>query len=81
MSQVFSVLNTFVNQQMQTYIPSSKNTEFVIVPQLWRIFERQVFLKEGPLSVAGVFRQDLSPKTFNPFALIPKVKVLTLKKS
>lgn len=77
--QVFSALNIFVDQQMQTHMPSRKKTEFVVIPQLWRIFESQVLLKEGSLSVAGVYRQDLPPKTFNPFTQIPEVKALALK--
>jgi Protein of unknown function (DUF4127) len=74
MQQVFLILNSFVNRQMKKYMPSALNTEFVVIPQLWRIFESQVLLKDGPLSIAGVFRHDLPPKTFNPFILIPKIK-------
>jgi hypothetical protein len=77
--QVFKVMNQFVNQQMQTQVPGCQNTEFVVIPQLWRTFESQVFLKQGTLSVAGVFRQDLPAQTFNPLVLLPVAKTLRLQ--
>jgi Protein of unknown function (DUF4127) len=76
MQQVFAIVNSFVNSQMKKYMPGAFDTEFVVIPQLWRIFESQVFIKDGTLSIAGVFRRDLPPNTFNPFTLIPNIKTL-----
>lgn len=76
MQQVFAIVNSFVNRQMKKHMPGTSDTEFVVIPQLWRIFESQVLLKDGTLSIAGVFRRDLPPNTFNPFTLIPKIKTL-----
>lgn len=76
MQQVFAIVNSFVNSQMKKYMPSAYDAEFVVIPQLWRIFESQVFLKDGTWSIAGVFRRDLPPNTFNPSTLIPKIKTL-----
>jgi hypothetical protein len=76
MQQVFAIVNSFVNSQMKKYMPGAYDTEFVVIPQLWRIFESQVLIKDGTLSIAGVFRRDLPQNTFNPFTLIPKIKTL-----
>jgi hypothetical protein len=78
-TQVFKVMNQWVNQQMQASMPGSQNTEFVIIPQLWRTFESQVFVKDGPLAIAGVFRRDLPPEVFDPFTCVPGVRALTLQ--
>jgi hypothetical protein len=75
-TQVFRVMTEFVNEQIQLHLPGSG--EFVVIPQLWRTFESQVFLKQGPLTVAGVFRRDLPAATFNPLQL-PGAKTLTLQ--
>jgi hypothetical protein len=49
----------------------------VFVPQLWRTFESAVYLREGRLSVAGVYRTDL-PAAFNPNRLANYVKTFNL---
>jgi hypothetical protein len=76
MQQVFAIVNSFVNSQMKAHMPGANETEFVVIPQLWRVFESQVFIKDGILSIAGVFRRDLPQNIFNPLTSIPKIQIL-----
>jgi hypothetical protein len=77
--QVFSIINSYVNQEMQQLMAGTRGLEFAVIPQLWRTFESQVLLKQGTLSVAGVYRKDLPSQTFNPLTILANAKTLTLE--
>ncbi|NCS29420.1 MAG: DUF4127 family protein [Microcystis aeruginosa F13-15] len=72
--KTYQQINRFVNEQMSKLIPEMGSTQLVVVPQLWRTFESQVFVNGGELSVAGVYHQDLPSATFNPFQAVKNVK-------
>lgn len=72
--KTYQEINSFVNEQMSKLMPGISPTQLVIVPQLWRTFESQVFINDGELSVAGVYHQDLPAATFNPFQAVKNVK-------
>ncbi|WP_373530023.1 hypothetical protein [Nostoc sp.] len=72
--KLFQAINQFVNSRMSMMMPGVASTKFTVVPQLWRVFESQVFTSDGELSVAGVFRKDLNPTTFDPFIAAKKVQ-------
>ena len=59
---------------MSVLMPKLSSTKLVVVPQLWRMFESQVYISDGDLSVAGVYREDLPSAIFNPFKAVKNVK-------
>jgi hypothetical protein len=77
--QVYQEIATFVNEKMAAQMPGIDSTKFAVVPQLWRMFESQVFTSDGELSVAGVYREDLPPQTFNPFKAAKNVMKFSLE--
>lgn len=76
--KVFQVVNQVVNKQIKANGRQEglnlKDTKFTFVPQLWRTFESQVFINDGPLSIAGVYVKTLPPETFNPTVAVKNVK-------
>lgn len=76
--KVFQVVNQVVNKQIKANGRQEslnlKDTKFTFVPQLWRTFESQVFINNGPLSIAGVYVKTLTPETFNPTVAVKNVK-------
>lgn len=72
--KTYQEINRFVNEQMSKLILEMGSNQLVVVPQLWRTFESQVFVNGGELSVAGVYHQDLPSATFNPFQAVKNVK-------
>jgi hypothetical protein len=72
--KTYQEINRFVNEQMSKLMPEMASNQLVVVPQLWRTFESQVFVNEGELSFAGVYHQDLPSATFNPFEAVKNVK-------
>jgi hypothetical protein len=76
--KVFQVINQVVNKQIKANGRQEslnlKDTKFTFVPQLWRTFESQVFINDGPLSIAGVYVKTLPPETFNPTVAVKNVK-------
>ncbi len=76
--KVFQVINQVVNKQIKANGRQEsldlKDTKFTFVPQLWRTFESQVFINDGPLSIAGVYVKTLTPETFNPTVAVKNVK-------
>jgi hypothetical protein len=82
--KLFRVINQFVNERMsnlekEKILSGAGNTQFAVVPQLWRMFESEVYASDGELSVAGVYREDLPPETFNPFQAAKNVKKFGLE--
>jgi hypothetical protein len=77
--KVFQVINEVVNERIKSdnreVTLNLKDTNFIFVPQLWRTSESAVYMNNGPLSKAGVYRKDLPPETFNPTIAARKVKL------
>jgi hypothetical protein len=71
-AQVFAILNKLVNQRMQEHFAGTNCLEgkkLRFTPQLWRTFESEVHFTpplEPKIAQAGIFRQDLDPKVFQP---------------
>ncbi|UJB67837.1 hypothetical protein HRE53_14340 [Acaryochloris sp. 'Moss Beach'] len=76
--QVFEVINTSVNKRIVMVAPQLGPATFKVIPQLWRTFESQVCLEGSEGAIAGVYRTDLNPATFNPFQSISNVQKFTL---
>jgi hypothetical protein len=72
--KVYQEVTAFVSERMAALMPEIGNTKFAVVPQLWRMFESQVYASDGELSVAGVYREDLPSETFDPFQSAKNVK-------
>jgi len=72
--KVYQEVSLFVNERMSVLMPKLSSTKLVVVPQLWRMFESQVYVSDGDLSVAGVYREDLPSAIFNPFKAVKNVK-------
>jgi hypothetical protein len=72
--KVFEILNNLINTRMKEHFINTNCLEgqkFRFIPQLWRTFESEVHLVPPLLediALAGVFRKDLAPETFHPFA-------------
>jgi hypothetical protein len=78
--QIYQQMEDFVNEQIPQIAPQLVGTtKFKIVPQIWRMFESQVYASDGELSYAGVYRTDLPEETFNPFKAAKNVKKFDLQ--